>query len=772
MPHAVPPLFRNRFLCIFLVFGLTRPVLAQQNAEVFPPDSLPKRVQATLITRHLRVDGHLSEAEWAQATPISRFVQMEPLQRQPATHDTEVRLLYNRDFLYVAARLRDTLGHRALRVPNLKRDFEYGTSDIFGLAVDGFHDQRNSMMFATNPYGSQRDLLSFDDAIYDEDWDGLWRVRTSRTDSGWVAEMAIPWKTLRYRPGTPADSAVGQTWGINFFRNRRASNEVTTWSAIPRAFSPLRMSYAGQITGLQPPPPRANVRVQPYLLLSDDRYRGSELGDRHTSAVKVGGELKWAINPSTVLDLTVNTDFAQADADRQVNNLTRLSVFFPERRPFFLENAGLFGVGLASLSGDWGGQMIVQPFFSRRIGLDAAGRPIPIEGGARLVYRSEKRNAGALLMRQRAANGQPEANYFVGRFSENFGKQHRIGGLLTLRNDPTHTNLTASVDGFFRLQPSLSLTTMASVSGNSGAVGPAVGAQGSTDRGFFGFYQLFRRSNQWVWWMNQAIVTRNYNPEVGFVSRSNVVESTPGFYWLYRGKALPTWIRASEPGGYLLTYHQASTGRLIERQINLNPVWFTLQSGGGFGVFLNNFYQRLDEPFSPVGIAIAPGGYRYWRYSVFANSDRSRKISYSIFHERGGYYDGSLHSTTARFNLAPLPHVSAAFTWQANQFRGVGGTGENTDVHLLSAETRLALNPRVQLIGFYQHNTAASRDTYNVRLSWEYQPLSFLYLVFNQRAYDDFLTQPLPSGERVPTTQLARQQEQHLIGKISYLKQF
>lgn len=767
MLQFVRSFFPNKILPLLCLFGPgSLPALAQQDAQVFLPDSVKKTVQATRIDRPLRVDGHLDESEWNQAAPISRFVQMEPFQGQPATHDTEVRLLYNRDFLYVAARMRDPEGRRALRVPNLQRDFAYGSSDIFGVAIDGFSDGRNSMMFAANPYGSQRDLLSFDDAIIDQDWDGLWRVRTSRTDSGWVAELAIPWQTLRYQRRDT--TTVGdQAWGINFFRIRRATNELTTWSAIPRAFSPLRMAYEGTLTGLQPPPPRANVRLQPYLLLSDDQYRGSEIGNRHTSAAKLGGELKWAINPSTVLDLTVNTDFAQADADRQVNNLTRLSVFFPERRPFFLENAGLFGVGLASLSGDWGGQMIVQPFFSRRIGLDDAGRPIPIEGGARLVYRSEKRNAGALLMRQRAAYGLPEANYFVGRFSENFGKQHRLGGLLTLRNDPRHTNLTASVDGFFRLQPSLSLNTMASVSGNSGAVGP-----GANEKGFFGFYQLYRRSNQWIWWLNQAVVTKAYNPEVGFVSRSDVVESTPGFYWIYRGRALPKWIRGSEPGGYVLTYHQASTGRLVERQLNLNPVWFTLQSGGGFGIFLNNFYQRLDATFSPVGIDIAPGGYRYWRFSVFANSDRSRKISYSLFHDRGGYYDGKLNSTTFRLNLAPLPHVSAAFAWQANQFRGVGVARQSTDVHLLSVETRLALNPRVQLIGFYQHNTAGTRDTYNIRFAWEYQPLSFVYLVFNQRAYDDFFTRQLPTGERVPTTQLARQQEQHLIGKISYLKQF
>ncbi|MCY7349524.1 MAG: carbohydrate binding family 9 domain-containing protein [Cytophagaceae bacterium] len=732
------------------------------SQAVFQPDSIKRQLQATKIERSLRVDGRLNEVEWQQALPTSKFVQIEPYQRQPANHDTQVRLLYNRDFLYVAAFMQDSLGRKALRVPNLKRDFTYGSSDIIGVSVDGFHDGRNAMMFAANPYGSQRDLLSFDDAIIDEDWDGLWRVRTSRTDSGWVAEMAIPWQTLRYQR---TDTA--QTWGINFFRIRRATNELTTWSAIPRAFSPLRMPYAGILSGIEAPPARANVRFQPYLLVSDDRNNGSEIGQRHQTQVKAGGELKWAINPSTVLDLTVNTDFAQADADRQVNNLTRLSVFFPERRPFFLENAGLFGVGLSPIQGFWGGQMIVRPFFSRRIGLDDAGRPVPIDAGARLVYRSLRRNAGVLYMRQREGDGSLATNYFVGRFSENFGTQNRLGGLLTMKNTAAYTNLTGSVDGFFRLRPSLSLTTMVSLSGNTAS--PTGTPPGN---GFFGYYQLYNRSNQWVWWVNQAITTKNYNPEVGFVSRANVVETTPGFYWLGRGKFLPAWIRATEPGGFVLTYHQASTGRLIERQYNLNPLWFMLQSGGYLGGFINGYYQRLDEPFSPVGIAIARGKYRYWRYNLLLGSDRSRKVSYSASIDWGGYYNGRLTTTALGLTLAPLPHISAVLSWQSNQFGAVGLARESTNVQLFSVETRLALNPRLQLIGFYQFNTASRRDLYNIRLSWEYQPLSFLYLVFNQRAYDDFLTHVMPDGHRHVTGDLARQREQHLIGKISYLKQF
>ena len=173
------------------------------------------------------------------------------------------------------------------------------------------------------------------------------------------------------------------------------TNEQTAWSAFPRAFSPSRMQYAGKLTNIQAPPPSPNVRVQPYVLVSDDRYNGSELNDKKNgSSVKYGGEIKWAVTPNTVIDLTYNTDFAQADTDQQVNNLSRLSVFFPERRQFFLENASLFATGLSPIDSYYGGQQIVQPFFSRTIGLSPEGRPLPIDAGFRIVNRSLKSNSG------------------------------------------------------------------------------------------------------------------------------------------------------------------------------------------------------------------------------------------------------------------------------------------------------------------------------------------------------------------------------------------
>lgn len=754
-----------RYLYLLLTLFVTTPILAQTDAQIFAPDSVRRLLKATPTPVPIRVDGRLDDAAWQRATRANNFVMVEPVQGNRATHDTEVRVLFNAQYLYVGAFCRDSAGRRSIRATDFRRDFSQRAHDFFAIAIDGFNDRRNAMMLATNPYGTQHDLLSFDDLLYDTDWDGLWRVRTMRTDSGWTAEFAIPWQTLRY-PKT-ADST--QTWGINFFRNRRMTNEQSGWSRYPRAFSALRMDYAGQVTGLTPPPPATNIRVQPYLLTSFDRYRSTEPGSGqsrtlHDETVKLGGEIKWAINPNTVLDLTVNTDFAQADADRQVNNVTRFSVFFPERRQFFLENASLFGTGVGPGDDLSGGSMRIQPFFSRRIGLDDAGNPIPIDAGARLVYRSLKRNYGGLLMRQRGTDQSPTTTFAVGRYSQNIGKQSRLGGLMTVKQQseltlspdstrPGVTNLVGAIDGFFRINESHSLSTMVMQSASTDG----------RDRGVAAYAQYYYTTNQVKLWWTQSVVTKNFNPGVGFVSRSDVIATTPGVFWYYRGKYLPArrLIRAFEPGIWAEFYHQASTGRLTERQFVINPVWFNFQRGGFFGVVVTPTQQHLTEEFVPLGVRIGPGVYNYTRYQIYLGSDASRKLSVSTNYELGRYYNGQLGTFDLAVRYAPLPNLSLAGRWVGNRFHEVGENLSNTVVDLYSIEGRLALNPRLQLIGFYQQNITnrqrlGARDTYNIRLSWEYRPLSFLYVVFNRRVQDG----------------ITRQNEQHVIAKLSYLKQF
>ncbi|MES1219936.1 MAG: DUF5916 domain-containing protein, partial [Bacteroidota bacterium] len=551
-----------------------------QDAEVFDPDSVRKQIDAVQITTSLHIDGVMNEAEWKLTNPSPRFVQVEPHQKQPATFETEVRVLYNRQYLYFGIFAHDPLGKKAIRATDFKRDFDYKSHDLVSLAFDGFNDKRNAMNFVTNAYGVQRDLLSFDDLYYDIDWDGLWKVRTSRTDSGWIAEMAIPWQSLRY----PKTTDSIQQWGFSVYRNRRLTNEITTFSPFPRTVSSLRMSYAGILTNLKPPPPKPNIRIQPYILQSYDKYKGfpSDVKSEETH-FKPGGDIKWAINSNAVLDLTANTDFAQADADQQVNNISRFSVFFPEKRQFFLENASLFGIGIGPSDDGSGGFMRIQPFFSRSIGLDTVGNPIPIDAGGRFVYRSDKRNFGVIAMHQREMDNSPGTNFFVGRYSENLGSQNRIGALVTVKNQPAGTNVASTLDGFFRLGQSHSLNTMFthSTSTNGGK------------QGFSGFAQYIYSTTHVKVWLTQSVVTKDFDPEMGFVSRKDVIGTTPGMNWYYRGSKLPfkKILRAFEPGVLPEFYWQASTGKMIERSLYVFPVWLNFQNGSYFGYALIPTYQ-------------------------------------------------------------------------------------------------------------------------------------------------------------------------------------
>lgn len=705
-----------------------------QDAAIFPPDSIKKKAVAHKIEGSLKIDGHLEEPFWQLAPVAGDFTEIEPLQGTIPEHPTEFKILYNKQFLYFGIFAKDSQGSEVIRATDFRRDFNTRQHDHISIAIDGFQDGRNAMVLATNAFGVQRDLLTSDDIFTDLDWDGLWRVRTSRTDSGWVTEMAIPWQTLRYKKTQTAT----QDWGFNITRSRRATNELSAFSPYPRILSQTRMEYAGVIQGLEPPPPSANIRIQPYTLYSYDRFRDGNT--RSISTFKPGGDIKWAINSHTVLDLTVNTDFAQADVDRQVNNVTRFSVFFPERRQFFLENASLFGFFVGQQPDLSGGSMRIQPFFSRSIGLDPLGRPIPIHAGARVVHRSAQQNIGLMAIRQ----GDPNTDFFIGRYSRNFGAQNRVGGLFTVKNSPEEAVLVSAVDGFFRLSEKHSLNTLVTHSTQSQ----------SGQQGVAAMAQYFYTTNNWKIWVTNSLVTKDYNPELGFVSRKDVLSINPGIFWYYRGKYLSPFkkiIRAFEPSILPEFYWEASTGRLLETQWWIVPIWLNFQKGGHFGYAVNPYYQFLNEPFRPLGIEIPAGNYRYQRHQIYFATDPSKFLSLNTNIEWGGYFDGKLTSYDVRVLFAPSPHFSFTGRMNRNDFIG------KRTIDLYSLEGRLAINPRLQLIGFYQQNSGNNAKNYNIRLAWEYLPLSFVYIVYNSTAFSDQL--------------YSQRSEDHAIVKFSLLRQ-
>jgi hypothetical protein len=698
------------------------------------------RIEARRATGSVTLDGRLDEPDWAAAPSVRGFRQIEPRQGETATFDTEVAVLYDDQQLYVGARCWDSQGAAAVRVRNLRRDFDFGTDDVFGVSFDTFRDGHNAMVFETNPWGVRRDQEVLDSDVQDLQWDGAWSVRTERGPEGWTVEMAIPWQTLRYPQN-------GSEWSVNFVRVIRRLNETTGWSPWPRAYNPYRMSYAGLLVGIEPPPPSTNLRLQPYAVATDRSGVSSD------GSVEVGGDVKWAINPGTVLDVTVNTDFAQADADRQVVNLTRFSVLFPEQRPFFLESASLFSAGL---------ERSVRPFFSRRIGLAEDGTPIAIHAGARLTHRNGRRSAGALVVRQAGSGSFDSTTFGVGRFVQNVGREGRVGALLTTRFDEAGaggasvTNTVGTFDTYLRPAPHLFVKAMLSGSTTSGHGGDGLAA--SLDFTYLGN----RLAGGWL----GEYVGPDYLPAAGFLIRPDLIRNYPGVTFDLRPRWKPAFVRRFVFHTSANVFHRASDGQFQEAQwfVPLLGAWFS--DSGWFLSYIVPNWQRLDVPFSPLpGVRVEPGRYQYNRFLLSTSSDTSRRFVVRGDFETGGFYDGSSQVLTLAAVATPSPRASLALSYTLNALHDIGRDRADSTTHLVAPILRLAFDPKLQLTLFYQRNTAASLSTWNARLSWEFRPLSYVYLVFNERA-------PLttPSGLFMPATSTMPTDRQ-LILKVTFNKQ-
>jgi hypothetical protein len=721
----------------FLVLMLTQYFCYGQNKDT---TSIGKKTFSTTLTANkISIDGSLNEPDWGKAKIVTNFTQIQPQTGSEANFITEVKSLYTKNALYFGIVCYDPVGKNRFKAPDLKRDFNFQTHDLVGITIDGFNDERNSITFFVNPYGAQRDYLSFDDTYFDVDWNGLWKVRTTRTDTHWIAEFEIPWKTMRYKL-----SEIGvPVFGINFQRVQRTTNERSAWSFYPRSVGFNRMEYTGKISGFTPPKPTTNILVNPYTLVSDNPDGKTEF--------KAGGEAKWVITPNLVLDATVNTDFAQADVDQLVNNTTRFSVLFPEKRQFFLENASLFGAGI---SGGMSGNVALIPFFSRRIGLDVNNKPIPIDYGGRAVYRSNKRNFGAMFLQQQETDSIVGQKYIVGRYAENMGKKNRIGAIVTGKTTEATTttnsrfDYTTAVDGFFRLNAQNSINTMVSLTGDDGG----------NDMGWAGYFQYEYNSDRINAWWASTLISEKYDPKSGFISRKNVLATTPGVELSLRGKWLPLKevIRDYEPGLLAELYHESSTGNIMEQIVSFTPLSFNFIKGGKTGLTYSYNYQNITEEFTPVELTVGIGKYAYNEYGIFYSSDGSRKISCDLSYKTGGYFDGKLNTLDASLAYSPNPYISLGAGAGVNDFKQVGIAKEDKTVNLYSFNSRFALNPQLQFTFLYQRNSLDKSNLYNARLSWEYRPLSFVYLVFNSREYG----------------LLERAKEQNSIVKISFLKQF
>ncbi len=475
------------------------------------------RVQAVRLTDSvIVVDGALDEPAWQRAPAASTFWQVQPDEGQPSSERTEVRILYTADTLYVGVLCHDR-EPGGIVVADSRRDSSLTETDSFTMILDTYRDRQNGFVFGTNPAGIEYDgqvtnegqgggglaagqmQSSGAGSGFNLNWDGAWTVKTRLTGDGWTAEFAIPFKTLRFPAGEI------QTWGINFQRNIRRRNERAFWSPIPRQYDLNRVSLAGEVSGIAVPALR-NLKVTPYALANAlasgvDPVDGVVLGD-------VGGDLKYTLTPSLALDATVNTDFAQVEVDEQQVNLDRFNLFFPEKRPFFLENAGFFTVGNPGE---------VDLFFSRRIGLAADGEAIPILAGARVSGKAGPYNIGVLEMQTDGRRGEPGDNFAVVRVSRDLPNRSAFGGIFVNRQgvgdaapDDDH-NRTYALDGKIGIGQNAVVSGFVARTQTPGVDAGreyAFNVRGRTNRPRYDVELGYQE------------VGERFNPEVGFLSRS------------------------------------------------------------------------------------------------------------------------------------------------------------------------------------------------------------------------------------------------------------
>lgn len=687
-----------------------------------------REVRAMRAAQLIRLDGLLDDAPWATAAAATDFVQAEPLSGQPASQQTEVRVLYDADYLYIGALLHDVDPSLAV-VNDIRKDFIEEDQDDFEVLLDTFGDHRNGYVFSTNIKGARHDRqVALEGRELNRSWDAVWDVRTHKQADGWTVEMRIPFRALRF-------SRSGDTrWGINFSRRIRRVNEISFWSPVPRAFSLNRVSMAGSLVGLETGSAGRDLRVKPYVSNTAVRALGTTAAPSPTmnNSLQVGGDVKAALTPGLTMDLTVNPDFGQVEADEQQVNLTQFSQFFPEKRDFFLENSGVFYVGDAARRSS---SALPTPdednllFFSRRIGLTSSGGAIPILGGVRVTGKlTEGTRLGLLDVQDRASGSTPAANASVFRFRQNLGRVGNDMGFFVMQNvhtsGPSYTNRVFGVDKNLRLFRNLDW--------NSYVVKTSTPGIATGDYGW-------RSTVNWE--------------GVFFHGKTGVMELGPGFrndlgyyrrvgmrkYLLETGvRPRSTWLRAHgvrELHPHIgWSYIDDRNGSLLAKTLHTGFSVF-LNNGGVFEWSENPAFNRLLNPFKPnarMAEPIPAGGYNWTEHWLLFTTDQSRMFGADARYVWGGLYSGRQQTFSASLLFRPSYRFKAS----------VGMQRTSADLKLprlhfvnsfTTIKTSYSFTTNMFIDALSQYDAVSRQFNANVRFNLIHHPLSDLFIVYNDQ---------------------------------------
>jgi len=706
----------NRIIIIyFFLFGLLSN--AQKKNGAF-------RLNIKKTDQLIEIDGIGGDIAWQTTDVAKDFFMVLPMDDGPANEKTEIRMTYDDKNLYLLA----TFYHGKkgnYTVESLRRDFSFGKNDNFLLFMDPFNNQTTGFSFGANAYGAQWDGTMFNGSNIDLNWDSKWISKTTRDDEKWVFEMALPFKSIRYEEGV-------REWGINFSRLDLKSSEKSSWTPVPRQFPTSSMAYNGTLVWDTPPPkPKTNFSIIPYVLGEVNQNRTKS--DNTNYDAKIGGDVKFSISSSLNLDLTVNPDFSQVEVDRQITNLDRFELFFPERRQFFLENGDLF----ANFGYDR-----IRPFFSRRIGLG-----VPIQAGARVSGNLNEKWRVGLMDIQTASiddTGLPSQNFAVLSLQRKMFSRSSLGLLLVNKqsvnypqeNDSINSQFSkynrnlgveynlASSDNLWNGKAFL-LKSFAPEKENSGVVQAA---------------NLEYSSRKWSWGIQEEWVSENYSAEVGFVPRTGFIKMSSFLGHLF----FPKKGSIVSHGPRLNAFYFFDESFKRTDNTSFLQYFFQFRNRSSLEFFISDDYVELLDPFDPTQLGIAEletGTKHQWNAFGWEYASKPQSLfTYGFTGRLGGYYQtGRRTSLTTELGYRFQPYIGFSANlnynlielpapWNTNQF------------WLIGSEIDITFTNKLFFANLFQYNEQTKNFNLNSRLQWRYAPASDLFLVYsNNQMIDPFM---------------------------------
>ena len=707
------------------IAGLSGEGSAQRATEGLP------EIRSVRIEQPPEFDGLVDEDLWNQIEPATGFIQQNPDEGAPSTERTEVRVAFDDSNLYFGIICFDSQPENIVVTQN-RRDGSLIDTDSIQILIDTYNDGQNAFVFATSPTGVEFDAQvtkagqtrgsgggparaggaggggaqRAGAAAFNLNWDAVWRVRSQVTARGWESEIVIPFRTLRYKPGPD------QSWGLNVSRNLRRRNELSFWSPVSRAFEFTQIEIAGQLHGIEAKSHR-NLKLLPYVIggVSQD-YRLDE--GRTDRKLKGGLDLKYSLTPGLTLDGTVNTDFAQVEVDDVQINLTRFDLFFPEKRPFFLENSGFF---------EFGSPREVEIFFSRRIGLDENRREVPIDGGARMSGKVGKYQVGVLNMQTRQVDGRtPANNYSVGRLSRELPNRSSIGVIAVNRESVGDQEGLGGYNRTFGADANIGIgkfgnwfnyvagTQTHGLEGSSHAYSSRFDYDDATHRISVGYLE----------------VGENFNPEVGFVRRVKFRKPNASYRYTYYPKK-GAW-RTLEPHAFFQNWYTLGSNEK-ESGFEHYHMDSRLQNGGRLGLAYNRNFERLRRPFEVFpGVLIPVGAYQYGETIANFQSDPSAVLFGGGSFAKGEFYSGGITSFSFTGGVRKGQNLTWTLTWARNNIDLPVGVF-HTD--LASLRFNWSITPKSYFQTLSQYSNRTNRLSHNIRLGLLSTSSTGLFVVYN-----------------------------------------